>query len=157
VTGEVIRRVSFVRRGEFAMNLKRVWSVLVVAACAFGGASSDVRAVVAVGHLAGQTQISYGCPGPAQLGQECERWFTFPQARFSVAATAATAAAGSGAGRVVVSDRDGRFSVELAAGTYTLTPLAQAHTRGGKRLLIRVLAGRTAWALVRFEGVPRMV
>src|SRR5207253_9938317 len=113
VTGEVIRGVSFVRRGEFAMNLKRAWSVLVVAACAFGGATSDVRAVVAVGHLAGQTQISYGCPGPAQLGQECERWFTFPQARFSVAATAAT---GSGAGRGVASDRRGRFGGELAAG-----------------------------------------
>ena len=136
------------------MNLKRAWSVLVVAACAFGGASSDVRAVVAVGHLAGQTQISYGCPGPARIGQECERWFTFPQARFSVAATAAT---GSGAGRVVVSDRRGRFGVELAAGSYTLTPLAQAHTRGGTRLLLRVPAGKTAWALVRFEGVPRMV
>lgn len=139
------------------MKLQRAWLVLLLAACVAAGAGGGVRAGVAAGRLAGVTQISYGCPGPVRVGQECERWLPFPGARFSVVARAIAPASGSRPGRVVVSDQRGRFSIVLAVGVYALAPLAQVHTRGGTRLLVRVLAGKTASVLIRFEGVPRMV
>ena len=101
--------------------------VIVTAACVLAGSGMGVAAATAgtaVGTLAGQTQISYGCPGPvAEGGPSCNPWRTFAQARFSVSPSA------SGRIHIVVSDSLGRFSLRLAPGNYTVTSLPQgAHT-----------------------------
>ncbi len=109
------------------------------------------------GWLAGQTQISFGCPGPVREGApSCHPWHTFPRARFSVAANAADGTPMPSTGRLVVADGHGRFTLRLSAGWYTVIPLAQAHTRGGTRLRVRVKAGEATRILVRFQGFPRM-
>ena len=109
-------------------------------------------ASIASGRLAGETQISFGCPGPVREGvPSCHPWHAFAHARFSVAALPA-----NGTSRVVVSDAHGRFALRLPAGRYTVTPLAQAQTRGGPRLQVRVRAGMTTAILVRFQGFPQM-
>jgi hypothetical protein len=103
------------------------------------------------GTLAGQTQISYGCPGPvAEGGPSCNPWRTFARARFSVSPNP------SGRARIVVSDSLGRFSLRLAPGSYTVTSLAQAHTRGGATLQVRIREGALTRILVRFQGFPMM-
>ena len=112
-----------------------------------GGATGGTGA----GTLAGQTQISYGCPGPAaQGGPSCNPWRTFAHARFTVSPSP------SGQARTVVSDSLGRFSVRLAPGSYTVTPLPQAHTHGGTTQNVRIRSGVPTRILVRFQGFPMM-
>jgi hypothetical protein len=108
-------------------------------------AAVALAATTPQGHLAGVTQISYGCPGPQREGEPCERWSVFAMARFRVA------------GRIVVSDSRGRFDVVLPAGTYRVTPLPGAHTKGGPVLTVRVVADRITRILVRFVGFPQML
>jgi hypothetical protein len=110
------------------------------------------------GLLVGLTQISYGCPGPARVGQPpCERWHAFPHARFAIRQIGPKGQPLPQIIRVVVSDHLGHFSVRLSTGDYQLTPLVQAHTSGGPKLTIRVRSGHTTRLLVRFLGIPRMV
>jgi hypothetical protein len=108
--------------------------------------------------LVGQTQISYGCPGPARVGHPtCETWHFFPRARFGIRQIGPKGQPLPQIIRVVVSDRLGRFSVRLTAGGYQVTPLVQTHTSGGRKLNIQIRSDRTTRILVRFLGVPRMV
>lgn len=112
------------------------------------------------GWLAGQTQISFGCPGPAREGEpSCQPWHTFPHARFSVAQRRPAGAPPPGLSRVVVSDGTGQFQIRLATGTYTITPLAQPqrHTRGGTPLTVQVHPHTVTRIPVRFIGFPMML
>ena len=110
------------------------------------------------GLLVGQTQISYGCPGPVRIGYpSCESWHPFLRARFSVRQIGPKGHALPQIIRVVVSDREARFSLRLTAGGYQVTPLLQAHTSGGRKLTIHVRPSDTTRILVRFLGTPRMV
>jgi hypothetical protein len=116
------------------------------------GLCAAASAGAATGRLAGQTQVSFGCPGPvAQDGPSCNPWRPFSHARFSVTAL------GGARSTTVASDGSGRFALRLAAGSYRVAPLAQAHTRTGTPVQVRVRAGATTRILVRFEGFPRMV
>jgi hypothetical protein len=120
------------------------------------GAAAPARTVD--GWLAGRTQISFGCPGPVRKGYpSCDPWRVFAHARFSVAREAADGAPIPSTTRLVVSDGQGRFSLRLPAGRYTVTPLPQAHTRGGTRLRVRAEAGAVTRVLVRFQGFPMML
>jgi hypothetical protein len=111
------------------------------------------------GLLVGQTDISYGCPGPARIGQQpCERWQSFPHARFRLRQIGPRGRPlPPQIIRVVVSDRLGHFSVRLSQGDYRVTPLVQAHTSGGRKLTVHIRSGHTTRILVRFLGIPRMV
>ena len=110
------------------------------------GAGSAVPASL----LTGRTQITYGCPGPVRVGDPpCERWTPFPRARFAVTT--------GGTRRVVTSDAGGRFTLSLAPGTYTLLPLPQRRTKGGRPVIVEIRSGETTSALVRFLGVPMML
>jgi hypothetical protein len=105
------------------------------------------------GRLAGRTQITFGCPGPAQPGKSCEHWSSFPNARFSLTRIGPAIPAP----RIVRSNASGSFSLALAPGSYRIVPLPQAHTRGGAPLTVAISAGATAWRLVRFQGYPQML
>lgn len=128
--------------------------MIVTATCLLAGSGAAVAPATAgttAGTLAGQTLVSYGCPGPvAEGGPSCNPWRTFAQARFSVSPSPA------GRARMVVSDSLGRFSLRLAPGSYTVTTLPQAHTRGGTTLQVRIRAGALTRILVRFQGFPMM-
>ena len=127
--------------------------MIVTAVCLLASGSTVAAATprLDVGTLAGQTQISYGCPGPvAEGGPSCNPWRTFPRARFSVSPSS------PGPARTVVSDSLGRFSVRLAPGSYTVTALPQTHTRGGPTLHVRIRAGALTRILLRFQGFPMM-
>ena len=129
-------------------------SMIVTATCLLAASGSTVAAAATaagVGTLAGQTQISYGCPGPvAEAEPSCNPWHTFARARFSVSPSP------PGPPRTVVSDSLGHFSLRLAPGNYTLTALPQTHTRGGTTLHVRIRAGALTGILVRFQGFPMM-
>jgi hypothetical protein len=123
-------------------------AIWVLVATATAGATA--QAGTTTGTLAGQTQISYGCPGPVAVnGPSCNPWHPFVNARFSVSPV-------SGRARTVVSASQGRFTLRLLPGSYTVTPLPQAHTRGGTTLLVRVSAGARTLITVRFAGFPMM-
>ena len=128
--------------------------VIVTATCLLAGSSAAVALATArttAGTLVGQTLISYGCPGPVAVGgPSCNPWRAFAQARFSVSSSPA------GRARMVVSDSLGRFSLRLPPGSYTVTTLPQAHTRGGTTLQVRIRAGAVTRILVRFQGFPMM-
>jgi hypothetical protein len=106
--------------------------------------------------MAGLTQITYGCPGPQRVGQPCEHWFAFAHARFALTRDRAEGSPISSTRRVVVSDAAGRFNLTLTPGTYTITPLPQPHTHGGKPLTARVGVGAATRVNVRFLGYPLM-
>ena len=88
-------------------------------------------------------------------------WNPAPQplreARFSVTRETSAGGVVEGTRRVVLSDVRGRFTLRLPAGSYRLAPLPQAHTTGGPLVRVVVHSDATAWALVRFEGYPKMV
>ena len=128
-------------------------STIVTAICLLASGSTVATAATpaGVGTLAGQTQISYGCPGPvAEAEPSCNPWRTFARARLSVSPSP------PGPPRTVVSDSLGHFSLRLAPGNYTLTALPQTHTRGGTTLHVRIRAGALTGILVRFQGFPMM-
>ena len=133
----------------------RVWPgtaiLLSVGALAAAGTPQAGSAIV-TGRLSGVTQISFGCPGPQREGNPCERWSSFPRARFQVLRLASGAAT-----RTITSGSNGRFTLLLATGRYRLTPLRQTQTTGGTPVTVTIRAGATTWARVRFEGFPRMV
>src|SRR5437868_13672350 len=112
-----------------------VLSVLLAAAALVGTA----RPAPGGSTLSGVTQISYGCPGPQRVSEQCQRWLVFGNARFALSNGRRTT--------VVTSDRQGRFSIVVSPGTYRLIPLPQAHTKGGVRLSARIGAGRTTRVL----------
>jgi hypothetical protein len=107
--------------------------------------------------LVGLTQISYGCPGPAREGIACQNWHPFPHARFGIRQIGPKGQPLPQIIRVVVSDRQGRFSIRLSTGDYQVTPLVQQHASGGRKLTIHIRSSETTRILVRFLGVPRMV
>ena len=78
------------------------------------------------------------------------------QARFAMTRDRADGTPVATTRRVVVSDRHGRFNIQLTPGTYTLTPLAQAQTRGGTMLIVLIHAGIVTRVTVRFLGYPMM-
>jgi hypothetical protein len=140
------------------MRLHIAGCAAVVVSCTVLGAGVVRASAKPDGRLAGLAQITYGCPGPQRVGQQCERWSTFAHARFAL--TRNRAGGGTpipSTRRVVVSDGSGRFSLVLAAATYTIVPLAQTHTVGGTTLTARVRAGQTTRVTVRFLGYPMMV
>ena len=129
----------------------------VAAVCAVVGVVGDSPAVgSAGGRLVGLTQITYGCPGPQREGEQCERWSAFPGAHSALTRDREDRTPIRSTRRVVVSDGQGAFSLPVVAGLYTITPLPQAHTRGGNPLTFRVRAGRTVRITVRFLGFPMM-
>jgi hypothetical protein len=138
-----------VRRGVVA---------LLCAALAWGAFAVTAPSAVRTGTLAGVTQISFGCPGPAREdGPTCQPWHAYPHARFRVVRLDANRSPLSGTARIVTSDAQARFRLLVRIGVYRLTPLPQAHTRGGPSLTVRVVHARATHALVRFVGVPQMV
>ena len=140
------------------MSIKASLLALALAVSALGAPAADARTAAPTGRLSGLTQITYGCPGPARVdGPPCERWFPFPRARFAVTMEAADRTPIPGTRRVVASDGHGRFTLSLAAGRYTLTPLPQRHTRGGQRVSVEIRAREATSAVVRFQGFPMMV
>jgi hypothetical protein len=75
-----------------------------------GGASAAAGSKTQHGSglLVGLTQISYGCPGPARVGQPpCESWHPFPRARFGIRQIGPKGQPLPQIIRVVVSDRLG--------------------------------------------------
>jgi hypothetical protein len=126
-------------------------SALSFVAFAVGGLPHASTAGHVPGRLSGVTQISYGCPGPQRVGEPCEHWSSFAQARFRVTRLS------SGDARIVTSDSRGRFRLVLTVGRYRLTPLRQAHTSGGTPLTVTIRAAATTWTHVRFQGFPRML
>jgi hypothetical protein len=110
------------------------------------------------GVLTGTTQISFGCPGPVREGSPaCNPWHTFPDAHFSVARRGTDGGPVTGTARVLTSDPAGHFRVRLGTGVYLVTPLPQAHTRGGTPTSVQIRASRTRTILVRFIGYPQML
>ena len=132
-------------------------AVAVVVACTVLGCGAVVASSNPDGRLTGLTQITYGCPGPQRVGQQCERWFSLANARFALTRIRTDGTPIPSTRRVVVSDGSGRFNLPLTAGTYAIVPLAQRHTRGGTTLTTRVRAGQTTRTTVRFLGYPMMV
>ena len=131
-------------------------SLALLATGASVAAASKTQAGSAL--LVGQTQISYGCPGPARLGQpSCERWHAFPHARLGIRQIGPTGQPLPQIIRVVVSDHLGHFTLRLSSGDYQVTPLVQSHTNGGRKLTVHIRSGSTTRILVRFRGIPRMV
>jgi hypothetical protein len=136
--------------------LRRLATIGVSAAVCIGPAVSVANpAATASGHLAGKTQISFGCPGPA-TEPPCNAWRPFAHARFSLAQRASRGDPISGTRRVVTSDARGRFAFRLPVGSYLITPLPQRHTHGGTRVIVHIRAGQSTTALVRFDGFPQM-
>ena len=131
--------------------MPRSLAVAVVSTLVGVAAVGATAAGSATGTLTGETQISYGCPGPVAMDGRpgCNPWRPFANARLSVVSS-------SGAARIVVSDGQGRFIVRLAPGSYVAKPLPQAHTRGGATIQLGVTAGGRTWILVRFMGFPLM-
>jgi hypothetical protein len=128
--------------------------VAVVVACAVFGASAVSVSTNPDGRLAGLTQISYGCPGPQRVGQQCERWSMFAHARFALMRNRADGTPVPSTRRIVASDGSGRFSLALPAGSYTIIPLPQTHTRGGATLTARIRPGQTTRITIRFGSSP---
>lgn len=122
-----------------------------------GGFAANVgnSAPEATGRLVGNTQISFGCPGPA-TEPPCNPWRPFAHARFSLVQRSADGGTKPGTRRTVGSDARARFSVRVPAGSYIITPLPQSHTHGGRRLIVQIRAGLSTAALVRFLGFPQM-
>jgi hypothetical protein len=122
------------------------------------GVAAASQAQAGSGLLVGLTQISYGCPGPARVEHtSCENWHPFRYSRFGIRPIGPKGQLLPQIIRVIVSDRWARFSIRLSTGDYALTPLVQAHTSGGRKLIIHIGTGHTTRILVRFLGVPRMV
>ena len=135
----------------------RAIAVATVLALATLPAGASGASIGATGTLSGTTQISFGCPGPVNPdGPTCNPWHAFSNAKFSVARRSTTGAPVPATAVVVTSDAHAHFSIRLSAGTYVVTPLPQRNTHGGPRLTVRVRAGLTTTALVRFVGYPRM-
>jgi hypothetical protein len=131
-------------------------SVLVLG-LAVGPAGASSTTTVS-GSLVGQTQISYGCPGPVRVGQpSCHPWHPLPHARFTIRQTGPAGQPLPQIVRLVVSNAKANFNVRLDAGTYVITPLAQPHTHGGKPLTIHIRSGEVTRTLVRYQGYPQMV
>ena len=131
--------------------------VPVAALCTVVGVVGSAPAAgSAGGRLVGLTQITYGCPGPQREGEQCERWSAFPGAHFALTRDRADRTLIQGTRRILVSDAKGAFRLSLVAGLYTITPLAQEHTRGGSPHTFRMRAGRTVRITIRFLGFPMM-
>ncbi len=137
--------------------VRREAVVVAVGVCVALGVGVVAPSTNATGRLVGRTQITYGCPGPQRVGQECERWSIFKHARFALTRLRPDGTAIAITRRVVVSDGNGHFSLVLTTGTYTVTPLPQAHTHGGRSFAVRVRAGQVVRITVRFLGYPMMV
>lgn len=137
-------------------RLLLIGSVLLAGLSISVGGSS--LATTGRGWLSGVTQITFGCPGPARVGgPSCNPWHPFARARFAVTMNAPDGKPIAGTKRVFASDGNGRFSLRLDAGSYTVTPLPQAHTHGGSPLSVRVRTGVVVRVVVRYVGFPMMV
>jgi hypothetical protein len=142
--------VMFMRR----LSAATVSLVALGLAVGLGAASSTAPRP---GSLVGQTQISFGCPGPIPIGQpSCHPWHPLPHAGFTIRRVGPTGRPLSQVVRLVVSDSKARFAVRLVAGSYIVTPLAQPHTQGGSSLTVHVRPGRVTRVLVRYRGYPQM-
>lgn len=138
----------------------RTLIVIAMAAAISVGPAAAVggSAELATGRLVGQTQISFGCPGPVREGTPgCNPWRVFPHARFAVARVSAAGTQATTARRVVTSDAQGRFVVLLPTGSYVVTPLPAPRTRGGKPLAVKIADGEVTTIRVRFAGFPLML
>jgi hypothetical protein len=165
VAGTIFRSALTSHLGEDAASqrrigrrprLRRFATIGVSALVCIGPAGSVANpAARASGRLAGKTQISFGCPGPT-TEPPCNPWRPFPHAHFSLAQRATSGDPFPGTGRTVTSDARGRFALRLPAGSYLITPVRERHTHGGKRVIVRVRAGKSTNILVRFDGFPQM-
>ena len=136
--------------------MRRFATIGVFAVVCIGPAVSVANpAPTATGRLGGKTQISFGCPGPT-TEPPCNPWHPFPHAHFSLAQRAPSGDPIPGTGRRVTSDAHGRFVLRLPVGSYLILPLPDPHTHGGKRVIVRVRAGKSTNTLVRFDGFPQM-
>lgn len=132
------------------MRVRALTVSVAVVAIAVALTAPGTGSAAPAGLLTGRTQITYGCPGPVRVGDPpCERWTSFPRARFAVTT--------GGTRRVVTSDASGRFRLSLAPGTYTLLPLPQRRTNGGRTVTVKIRSGETTSARVRFQGFPVML
>jgi hypothetical protein len=137
-------------------RLLLIGSVLLAGVCV--SVSSSSLAATGRGWLTGITQITFGCPGPARVGgPSCNPWHPFSHARFAVTMNAPNGKPIVSTRRVFVSDANGRFSLRLDAGSYTLTPLPQAHTHGGSPVRVQVRIGAVKRLVLRYIGFPMMV
>src|SRR6266516_4136460 len=118
-------KVNFMRR----LSAATVSLIVLGLAIGLGAASSMASRS---GSLAGQTQISVGCPGPVV----CQPWRAFPGARFTIRRAGPTGEPLPKMVRRVVSDAQAHFVVRLAAGRYVITPVAQLNTQGGSSLTV---------------------
>jgi hypothetical protein len=143
--------VKFMRR----LSAATVFFVVLGLAIGMGAASSMAPGS---GSLVGQTQISFGCPGPVRVGQpSCHPWHPFPHARFTIQRAGPTGQPLPPIVRLIVSDAKAHFVVRLGAGSYIITPLAQRPTHGGRSLTVHIRPGRLTSVLVRYQGYPQIV
>jgi hypothetical protein len=129
-----------------------------VLAAAGVAAGTSHGATTPAGWLAGQTQISFGCPGPVRDDvPTCNPWHAFAGAQVSVVRVRADGTPILSTRRLVVSDDAGAFRLRLAAGGYTVTAVKQPRALPTAPLRVRVRAGSVTRVVVRFEGFPKMM
>jgi hypothetical protein len=125
--------------------------LLALLGCTFALAVAPATAAVAKGTLAGEAQLSHGCPGPVAANEPtCNPWHPYAGSHIRVARI------GSSWATTVVSDAQGRFVLRLAPGSYSVTGVAQARTRPTGTQQVRIRAGLVTRVVVRFLGFPLM-
>src|SRR5260221_3531752 len=96
----------------------RVWpgtAILLSVGALVAGGTPQAGSAIVTGRLSGVTQISFGCPGPQREGNPCERWSSFPRARFQVLRLTSRAAT-----LTITSGSNRRFALLVATGRYHL-------------------------------------
>ena len=125
-------------------------TLLALATCSLA-LTAPAAATVAKGTLAGQAQISHGCPGPVAVdGPACNPWHPYADAHIKVART------GSSWTTTLVADAQGRFTLRLAPGNYSVTGMTQLRTKPAATQQVRIRAGVVTQVVVRFTGFPMM-
>jgi|SRR5581483_11596254 len=103
------------------------------------------------GTLAGEAEISHGCPGPvSENGPLCNPWHPYAGAHIQLSRV------GSRWTTSIVSDERGRFALRLPAGSYSVTGVSGVRTKPTGTQQIRIRAGLVTRIVVRFDGFPMM-
>ena len=123
---------------------------IMIAAPLLAGTAAAAGATAPSGHLAGDTEISIGCPAE-RPGSSCKPTRPLPNAHFSIVKSTASGQPGPHA-RIVAANAQALFSIALPAGRYLITPLAQSGTPEGPKLALRIRAGHTTHIVVGFRS-----